>query len=310
MLSAAFVCWRLLLLSLVIAPIAAVSIRWLSKMLKRANRRAMEQMVQIFNVLEETFRGIKIVKAFTGESYERKRFHLRAKEYYRKSMKIARYDSLSHPITEFMGILTVCLALLAGAWLVLKGEKDLFGIPLSSRPLDLSTLLLFYGFLFGTADPVRKFSDIFSRLQCGVAACDRVFALADREPAVRNPKNPLPCPRHRRELSLEGVSFEYEPGARGCLDEVTLANPLRRDDRHRRTQRLRQVDASEPHTAVCRPDRRTDLSRRCAANRHADSRTALADWLGHTGAGALRRHGLYRTTSTLRPPRSRRAARK
>ncbi len=222
---AAFVCWRLLLLSLVIAPIAAISIRWLSKMLKRANRRAMEQMVQIFNVLEETFRGIKIVKAFTGETYERKRFHHRAKEYYRKSMKIARYDSLSHPITEFMGILTVSLALLAGAWLVLKGETHLLGIRLSSRPLDLSTLLLFYGFLFGTADPVRKFSDIFSRLQCGVAACDRVFALADREPAVRNPKNPLPCPRHRRELSLEGVSFEYEPGTR-VLDDVTLRIPF------------------------------------------------------------------------------------
>jgi subfamily B ATP-binding cassette protein MsbA len=222
---AALVCWRLLLLSLVVAPLAFLSIRWLSKMLKRANRRAMEQMAQIFNVLEETFRGIKIVKAFTNESYERKRFHLRAKEYYRKSMKIARYDSLSHPITEVMGILTISLALLAGAWLVLKGETRLLGIPLSSRPLDLSTLLLFYGFLLGTADPVRKFSDIFSRLQCGVAASDRVFALLDREPTVRSPKNPVLGPRHCRELSLEGVSFKYQPGTQ-VLDDVTLRIPF------------------------------------------------------------------------------------
>jgi ATP-binding cassette subfamily B protein/subfamily B ATP-binding cassette protein MsbA len=222
---AALVCWRLLLLSLIVAPLAALAIRWLSKMLKRANRRAMEQMVQIFNVLEETFRGIKIVKAFTSESYERRRFHLRSKDYYRKSMKIARYDSLSHPITEFMGVLTICLALLAGVWLVLKGETRLLGIPLTSRPLDLSSLLLFYGFLFGTADPVRKFSDIFSRLQCGVAASDRVFACLDREPVIRNPKNPLPAPRHRRELSFEGVSFEYQHGTR-VLDNVTLRVPF------------------------------------------------------------------------------------
>jgi ATP-binding cassette, subfamily B, bacterial MsbA len=222
---AAFVCWRLLLLSLIVAPPAALAIRWLSKMLKRANRRAMEQMVQIFNVLEETFRGIKVVKAFTGEPSERRRFHLRAKEYYRKAMKIARYDSLSHPITEFMGILTVCLALLAGTWLVLKGETRLLGIPLTSRPLDLSALLLFYGFLFGTADPVRKFSDIFSRLQCGVAASDRIFARLDREPAIRSPKNPVSCARHRRELSFEGVSFEYQPGTR-ILDDVTLKIPF------------------------------------------------------------------------------------
>jgi ATP-binding cassette subfamily B protein/subfamily B ATP-binding cassette protein MsbA len=222
---AALVCWRLLLLSLIIAPPAALAIRWLSKMLKRANRRAMEQMVQIFNVLEETFRGIKIVKAFTNERYERKRFHLRSKEYFRKSMKIARYDSLSHPITEFMGILTVCLALLAGTWLVLKGETRLLGIPLTSRPLDLSSLLAFWGFLFGTADPVRKFSDIFSRLQCGVAASDRIFARLDRDPQVCSPKDPVPCPRHRRELLFERVSFEYQPGTR-ILDDVTLRIPF------------------------------------------------------------------------------------
>ena len=45
-------------------------------MLKRANRRAMEEMAQLYNVLEETFRGIKIVKAFTNEPQERQRFHL------------------------------------------------------------------------------------------------------------------------------------------------------------------------------------------------------------------------------------------
>ena len=85
--------------------------------------------------------------------------------------------------------------------------------------------MLFYGFLFGTADPVRKFSDIFSRLQCGVAASDRIFACLDREPAIRSPKNPVPCPRHRRELSFEGVSFEYQPGTR-VLDDVTLRIPF------------------------------------------------------------------------------------
>ena len=68
---AAWICWRLLLLSLVIAPLAALAIRWLAKTLKRANRRAMEEMAQLYGVLEETFRGIKIVKAFTNEPQER-----------------------------------------------------------------------------------------------------------------------------------------------------------------------------------------------------------------------------------------------
>ena len=64
---AGFICWRLLLLSLVIAPVAAISVRWLARALKRANRRAMEEMAVMYTNLEETFRSIKIVKAFTNE---------------------------------------------------------------------------------------------------------------------------------------------------------------------------------------------------------------------------------------------------
>ena len=222
---AAWICWRLLLLSLVIAPLAALAIRWLSKMLKRANRRAMEQMARLFGVLEETFRGIKVIKAFTNEPQERRRFHLRSKEYYRKAMKIARYDSLSHPITELMGILTICLALLAGAWLVLKGETHLLGIRMCTRPMDIGSLLLFYGFLMGTADPVRKFSDILSRLQASIAAADRIYDRLDREPSVRNPLVAVVAPRHHRELTFDGVGFSYQPG-QPVLDEIDLRIPF------------------------------------------------------------------------------------
>ena len=152
---AAFICWRLLLLSLVIAPLAALVIHWLAKSLKRANRRAMEEMAQLYSTLEETFRGIKVVKAFAMERYERRRFHRNSKHYFRKAMKIARYDSLMRPMAEVMGIVTICLALLAGAYLVLNGETHLLGIRMSARPLSLASLLVFYGLLagHGRSDP-------------------------------------------------------------------------------------------------------------------------------------------------------------
>jgi ATP-binding cassette subfamily B protein/subfamily B ATP-binding cassette protein MsbA len=225
LLAAAWICWRLLLFSLLVAPLAFLAIRWLAKMLKRANRRAMEEMAQLYNVLEETFRGIKIVKAFTNEPQERKRYHLRSKEYFKKAVKIARYDALSHPMTEVMGILTICLALLAGAWLVLKGEPYLLGIRMSDRPLSLGWLLLFYGLLAGMADPLRKFSEVFSRLQRAVAACDRIFARLDRQPQIHSPPAPVDCPRHHRDLVLEHVGFAYYPG-QPVLEDVTLRIPF------------------------------------------------------------------------------------
>jgi len=221
LIGAGLICWRLLVLSLVIAPLAAFLIRRLARMLKRANRRAMEEMAQLYSILEETFRGIKIVKAFTNEPQERKRFHTASKEYYRKAMRIAQYNSLSRPIGEVTGIVTICLALLAGAWLVLSNETHLLGIRMSDRPLSLGSLLLFYGLLAGSADPIRKFSDVFTYLQRAAAACDRIFVRLDRQPKVRDPEHPTAVQRHSRHLVFDTVGFAYQPG-QSVLEEINL----------------------------------------------------------------------------------------
>jgi len=218
---AAFICWRLLLLSLIVAPIAGLLIQWLAKLIKRANRRAMEEMAQLYNTLEETFRGIKIVKAFTMEPQERWRIHLNSKQYYNRAMRIAQYDALIRPVNEIMGILTICLALLGGAYLVISGETHLLGIRMSQRPLDLGALLVFYGLLAGVADPLRKLSDVFASLQRAGAASDRIYEKLDREASVRDPETPRALPRHHLDLVFDGVDFAYQPG-KPVLEAVNL----------------------------------------------------------------------------------------
>ncbi len=218
---AALISWRLLLLSLVIAPLAAFLIRRLAASLKRANRRAMEEMARLYTTLEEALRGIEIVKAFTMERHERNRFHLNSKQYYTKAMRIAQYDALAHPLVEMLGMLIIVLALLAGGWLVLKGETQLFGVPMSSRPLDLGMLVLFYSFLLGAAEPARKLSNVLTQIQRATAASDRIWAMLDREPKVQEPEHPRPLARHSKHLAFEGVDFSYTPG-RPVLSDVDL----------------------------------------------------------------------------------------
>ncbi len=218
---AGWICWRLLLLSLVIAPVAGYLVRWLARTLKRANRRAMEEMAVIYTTLEETFRSIKIVKAFTNERQERKQFHDNSKSYYQKAMQIARYDALSHPMTEVLGITAISTAMLAGVWLVFSKETYLFGIRMTERPLDWGWLGLFYALLAAAADPARKLSDVFSRLQAASAAADRIFSRLDRQPQIRDPKHPAPFHPHHRDLVFENVGFAYQPG-KPVLAEVNL----------------------------------------------------------------------------------------
>ena len=161
------------------------------------------------------------MKAFTGERHERRRFHRNSKEIYRRAMKISRYDALVHPLTEMMGVTAISLGILTGAYLVLTQKTEMFGIPMSLRPLSWGELLLFYGLLVGATDPARKLSDVFNRLQRAAAASDRIYQMLDREPTIRNPERPRPLPRHRAEIAFSKVSFRYTP-VQQVLDGIDL----------------------------------------------------------------------------------------
>jgi subfamily B ATP-binding cassette protein MsbA len=208
---AAFICWRLLILSLVLTPLAALLIRTLAGSIKRANRRAMEENTQMMGVLSEAFNGMQTVKAFTMEQFERSRFRKTSKECLRKAMKIAFYNALAKPATEILGMAVILTALAAGAYLVLNQETHLVGIRICDRPLSVAALLCFYGLLIGASDPARKLSEVYSGIQGGIAAADRVCDMLDRLPRVSDPAEPKTPPRPHRRLVFENVSFHYQP---------------------------------------------------------------------------------------------------
>ncbi len=223
--AAAWVCWRLLFLTMIIAPIAAYLVSRLAKSLKRANRRAMQEMSLVYENLSEKLAGIKVVKAFTMEKHEQHRFSQTAREYYRKSMKIARRSSLINPLNEMMGAVMISLGVLAGAYLALYHETHLFGIQISDRRLTPGDLMLFFGLLAGISDPARKMSSIFGQLQAAFAASDRVYEVLDRESKISDPEKPKPLERHHRDIVFEGVHFSYETGAQ-ILTDVNLRVPF------------------------------------------------------------------------------------
>jgi ATP-binding cassette, subfamily B, bacterial MsbA len=203
--------WQLTLGFLVLVPLAAVILTKVGSLMKRATRRLLERMSSIYKILQESFQGIRLVKAFTMESYERRRFKVATRDYYRKSMLVVNIDAAASPIIEFLGVSAVVIALLAGAYLVLRKETDLWVFKMCDRPLESETLLQLYVLLAAIADPVRKLSSVYTRLQSGAAAADRIFHLADRQPHVRlNSDGPL-LARHHATIEFRDVCFSYDP---------------------------------------------------------------------------------------------------
>ncbi len=206
---AALVSWQLLLFTFLFVPLAAVSIRWLAKSLKRVVRNAMLEMAQLYGRVEETFRAVRVVKSFNREGYEMAKFRRTNKRYFKRGMKTAKYGAMTSPITECLGIMMLVMTILVGAYLVIHQQTTLFGIPTSSRPLDLGSLILFYGFLIGASDPARRLSDIFANLQGGCAAADRIFEIIDREPAIKDCEKPKRLQKFEKSLVFDGVFYEY-----------------------------------------------------------------------------------------------------
>jgi len=209
---ACWISWQLTLLFLVIVPCALYIMTKASRMMKKATRRVLEHMSEIYKILQETFRGLRVVKAFTMEPYERRRFGKATKDYCDRSMKVVMIDSLAGPLVEVLGVAAVSVALLAGAYLVMNQQTHLFGVQMSSHPIEPETLIQLYALLGGMADPVRKLSSVYTKLQSSAAASDRVFDFMDKTPQVQANATGPRLKRLGKELEFKNICFSYQKG--------------------------------------------------------------------------------------------------
>jgi ATP-binding cassette, subfamily B, bacterial MsbA len=178
-------------------------------------------MSELYRVLREAFDGLRVVKAFTGESRERRRFRAANEDYYKRTVRVINIDAAVGPVLETLGVLAVGLVLLAGAYLVLAERTDICGVHMLSEPIGPEALLTLYLLLATIADPVRKLSSVWTKTQSGMVAADRIFALYDRAPAVGANADGPPVPKHEKRITFQNVCFSYTPG-RPALNDVTL----------------------------------------------------------------------------------------
>lgn len=219
---AAFICWRLLLLIMVVAPLLAFISQRLSKLIRNASRRVMSEMSQMFGMLNDSFAGIRLVKIYNTQAAERAKFQTGLEAYYQRSMRMAFYTTLARNTSEFLGTVIVCLGIVAGGYLVINQKTHLLGIRMCLHPLEVGQILLFFGFLIGASDPARKLSEVWSDLQRGIAASERVYEVIDRPVRVRNPKEAVTLPRPHQLISFEDVEFSYPSGPQ-VLHGINLA---------------------------------------------------------------------------------------
>jgi ATP-binding cassette subfamily B protein/subfamily B ATP-binding cassette protein MsbA len=225
LIGACIISWRLLLISMIVAPVVVMLIVWLSKRIKSVCRRTVQKARGFQHVMLEALGSVQTVQAYHMEETEQRRFASITGDVLRLAMKKEFYNALTRPVTELLGIGMVGTTVVVGAYLVLYQQTHIFGIPITDTPLSISKMLVFFGLLVGASDPVRKLSNVFSGINSGMVAAETIYPLLDRQSLITSPSDPRPVGKPHQVLELSNLSFAYR-GDEYVLRDIDLRIPF------------------------------------------------------------------------------------
>lgn len=206
--------WKLAVGAFVVLPFAFYPIVLFGRRVRRFSTGCQEAMADLNVFLHETFSGIKVVKIFTMELFEKKRFKDRVQELFRLEMKSTIAKSLSSPVMEFVGGIGIAFIIWFGGSRVISG---------ASTPGTFFSFLTAVMMLY---DPIKKLSNLNNIVQEGAAALTRIFDVIERESEIIDPMDPVEFKSLKVGLTFENVSFAYNSDEKQVLRNISLeVNP-------------------------------------------------------------------------------------
>lgn len=202
--------WQLTLFVLVLLPVAGMFMGKIGKSLKRSSLELQNQWGLILSNIEETIGGLRIVKAFTAEAKVEKRFHQETQKFYQLSNKVARRQSLAHPMSEFLGTITIAIVLWFGGSLIIGGRAGI------DAPMFIYYMVIFYSII----NPAKELSKAAYAIQKGMASMERIDKILDARNPIADPAEPVELTSPRGEVRYENVTFGYAD--KNVVEDVTL----------------------------------------------------------------------------------------
>jgi ATP-binding cassette subfamily B protein/subfamily B ATP-binding cassette protein MsbA len=93
---------------------------------------------------------------------------------------------------------------------VINQETQIFGITMTDQPMTVPGIMIFFGFLIGASDPVRKLSGVITGLNIGMVGAQSLYPLLDTPSRLAEAATPRTLPSPHREIRLDDVSFSYD----------------------------------------------------------------------------------------------------
>jgi len=200
--------WQLALIMLVGFPIGVGPVVRFSRRVRKETKNAQKQLGGLQALLQETFQGNRVVKAFGMEDYERRRFNTELRRLFRIYMRVARIKAFTGPLIEAMGAFAVVAVVWYATSSLMAGTRTL-----GSFAGFFTTMILVY-------DPFKGLSKSNNTIQAGLAAAERVFEMMDEPSDVPDDPVAVEIPSGPLSIRFNHVSFRY--GVEWVLHDTNL----------------------------------------------------------------------------------------
>jgi subfamily B ATP-binding cassette protein MsbA len=201
--------WQLTLVFLGGAPATLWLTAVLGKKMKRATRKSLLSWSQMLSKLQETVTGLKVVKVYNQQDYEKNAFSAINKRLLKQLLRASRVDAVTMPLLEVIGMAAGAAAIIFGTHWINRGQLG---------PAEFFTILILLG---SAAEAVRKTSDIWNKIQEANAAAERVFSLID-EPLEFEKQDAVSMTLLKNKIEFRNVVFTYPGSEMPVLNGVNL----------------------------------------------------------------------------------------
>lgn len=184
-------------IALVVTPLIVVPLVQIGKRLRQISKRSQESMAGINNILYESVSGIRIIKAFCMENYEKQKFKEQNSYFKNMVMKSNKRILAVSPLTELVTMVSAMIILWLGGQQVISGA------------MTIGTLTVFSLSVLSLSRPINRLSRVYNVNQQALAAASRIFELLDEEVAIEEKKDAKRLPPINNEIIFSGVGFQY-----------------------------------------------------------------------------------------------------
>jgi ABC-type multidrug transport system fused ATPase/permease subunit len=210
--TAAVLIWmspRLALLVLLTMPVLLYRALYYASLARPLSVMIQDQLGTLTSRLEQSLRGMRVVKAFAQHQAEIERFDVVNRRWVDLSVMSEWLDAVNGPLLDLIINAGTVIILLYGGWLVIGGQ------------MTLGEMVAFTTYLTQLSGPVRTVGRVIPAIAMAGAAGDRIFVILDADPEVRDAPDAIVLPTLRGHVRFENVALDYG-GRRPAVRDINF----------------------------------------------------------------------------------------